>query len=74
MDISNIQNILNYYIEYEMYNIISSSNIKVNNKTSIIMKDIPEEKVISEMLNRLKEEKSRERIEKFIGKRVNNPK
>ena len=74
MNIFNIQKILNYYLEYEIYSIISSSQIKVNNKTSIIIKDISKEKNIDKKLNILKEIKLRERIEKDIGKKVNNKK
>lgn len=74
MNIFNIQKILNYYLEYEIYSIISSSQIKVNNKTSIIIKDISKEKNIDKKLNSLKEIKLRERIEKDIGKKVNNKK
>ena len=71
MDTTSVQNILNYYLEYEIYNIISSSQIKVNNKTSIIVRDIKKED-ISKKLNDLKEEKLIKRIEKFIGKKTNN--
>lgn len=74
MNILNIQEILNYYLEYELYNIISSSQIKVNSNTSIIIRDISKEKEMRERLSSLKEEKSRQRIEKFIGKKVNNQK
>ena len=71
MDTTNIQKILNYYLEYEIYNIISSSQIKVNNKTCLIIEDIQKED-IRKALDNLKESKLQEKIEKFIGKNVDN--
>lgn len=71
---TNVQKILNYYLEYEIYNIASCSQIKINNKTSIIIKNIQKEKDICEKLDKLKEIKIREKIEKFVGKKVDNKK
>lgn len=73
MDTTNIQKILSYYLEYEINHIISSSQIKVNNKTSMMI-DIHNEKEVRKTQNNLKEIKITEKIEKIIGKKVNNKK
>lgn len=74
MEKTNIQKILNYYLEYEIYNIITTSKIKINNKTSLIIKDIQNSKDICENIEKLKERNIRDKIEKFIGIRANNKK
>ena len=71
MDTTNIQKILSYYLEYEINHIISSSQIKVNNKTSMMI-DIHNEKEVRKTQNNLKEIKITEKIEKIIGKKVKN--
>lgn len=74
MEEKNVQKILKYYLEYEIYNIANSSQIKINNKTSILMmhNDILDIEKFSKNINSLKEGKLKEQINKFIGKRVTN--
>ncbi len=67
-----IQEILNYYLEYEIYNIATSSELEIKGKTSMIFKDILDESAISEALSELTKIKLREKIEKFMGKKQNN--
>ena len=74
MEEKNVQKILKYYLEYEIYNIANSSQIKINNKTSILMmhNDILDIEKFSKNINSLKEGKLKEQINNFIGKRVTN--
>lgn len=69
---NNIQEILNYYLEYEIYNIASSAQIKVNDKTSMILSDIAKQRAVCESFHQLKVIKLREKIEKLVGKKVQN--
>lgn len=70
MEKSNIQKILNYYLEYEIYNIANSSQIKTDLKNCYILKGKIDSKEIIKELNKLKQNKIRSVTEKFIGKRI----
>lgn len=72
MEKSNIQKILNYYLEYEIYNIANSSQIKTDLKNCYILKGKIDSKEVIEELNKLKQNKIRSVTEKFIGKRIND--
>ena len=64
--------ILNYYLEYEIYNLANSTQIKTDmNNCYIIKEKIDAGKVLKE-LNRLKQNKIRSVTEKFVGKKVQN--
>lgn len=69
---TDIKNILNYYLEYEIYRILSNSEIKINNKTSFIVEDILNENEICKNIDELKIEKIKDRIEKFVGNNVDD--
>lgn len=70
MEKSNIQKILNYYLEYEIYNIANSSQIKTDLKNCYILKGKIDSKEVIKELNKLKQNKIRNVTEKFIGKRI----
>ena len=60
--------ILNYYLEYEIYNLANSTQIKTDmNNCYIIKEKIDAGKVLKE-LNRLKQNKIRSVTEKFVDK------
>ena len=69
---NNVQNILNYYLEYEIYNIAISSQIKEDESNSYIMIGKIDTKQAIRELNKLKLKKIKNITEKFIGKRVND--
>lgn len=72
MEENNIIKILNYYLEYEIYNIASSSQIKTKNKDNYIIEEKIDIKQIIKNLNKLKQSKIIKITEKFIGKRSKN--
>lgn len=67
---NNILNIIKYYLEYEIYNILNSASIKVD-KSNIILKNIEQEDICKQ-IEILKQNKIEKEIEKFIGKKVQN--
>lgn len=72
MEKNNIQKILNYYLEYEIYNIANSSQIKTSSSNCYIIKGkIDPEQAIKE-LNKLKQNKIISVTEKFVGKKATN--
>ena len=70
MENVNVKKVLGYYLEYEIYNIVNSSKIKINNRTSMVVSDLLNYKCVSDDVHKLKEFKIRDRFEKFVGKRV----
>lgn len=67
---NNILNIIRYYLEYEIYNILNSASIKVD-KTTIVLRNIEQENICKQ-IELLKQNKIEKEIEKFIGKKVGN--
>lgn len=65
-------NIIKYYLEYEIYNILNSASIKID-KTNIILKNIEQENLYKQ-IEVLKQNKLEKEIVKFIGKKVQNVK
>lgn len=72
MDENNILNIIRYYLEYEIYNILNSASIKVG-KTNIILRNIEEENICKQ-IELLKQNKIEKEIDKIIGKKIQNTK
>lgn len=72
MEKNNIQKILNYYLEYEIYNIANSSQIKTNSSNCYIIKGEINSKQVIEELNKLKQNNIISVTEKFIGKKAKN--
>ena len=72
MEKDQVKKILNYYLEYEIYNIANSSQIKPSKENSYIMKNKIDINLASEELERIKNEKIKEISDKFIGKRSPN--
>ena len=73
MEKDQVKKILNYYLEYEIYNIANSSQIRPSKENSYIMKNKIVINVASKELERLKNEKIKETSDKFIGKRSPTP-
>ena len=69
MEKNNIQKILNYYLEYEIYNIANSSQIKVDENNSYIINGNIDIQQAMKELNRIKQNKVISVTEKFIGKK-----
>ena len=72
MEKDQVKKILNYYLEYEIYNIANSSQIKPSKENSYIMKNKIDIKLVSKELERIKNEKIKKISDKFIGKRSRN--
>lgn len=72
MEKDKVKKILNYYLEYEIYNIANSSQIKPSKENSYIMKNKIDINLISKELERIKNEKIKKISDKFIGKRSRN--
>lgn len=72
MEKNNIQKILNYYLEYEIYNIANSSQIKVDENNSYIINGNIDIQQVMRELNRIKQNKVVSVAEKFIGKKSKN--
>ena len=70
MEKNNIQKILNYYLEYEIYNIANSSQIKVDENNSYIINGNIDIQQAMKELNRIKQNKVISVTEKFIGKKL----
>lgn len=68
----NIQSILKYYLEYEIYNILNSNQINIDDKTSFITYDIENYENICKILLELKQAKINQELEDFIGKKAEN--
>ena len=66
-----IRDILNYYLEYEVYNILNSSQIKIDNKKSFILSAINGNE-ICEVLIKLKHEKIKEELKTILRKDMLN--
>ena len=67
-----IQKILNYYLEYEIYNIVNSSKIEVDNKKSFIIKSVSDIKTVYQCLMELKKNKIAQKVEELFGKNATN--
>ncbi len=65
---TDIKKILDYYLEYEIFRIISSSQIEIKEKNCIVIGNI-EEKNICSYIEDLKKLRIVEKIEEFIGKK-----
>lgn len=66
MEITNTQKILRYYLEYEIYNILNISQIKLDNETSFVVEKMQD---IRKNLEKIKETKIKNEIKKIVGKR-----
>lgn len=65
-----IKKILNYYLEYEIYNIAVSSQIKTSDKENFIIENSLDMNKIRQNIDKLKDIKLTNKIEKFINKKV----
>ena len=66
-----IKKILNYYLDYEIYNIAVSSQIKTSNKENFIIENNLNMSRICSNIENLKDIKLTKKIEKFLNKKVN---
>ena len=66
-----IKKILNYYLDYEIYNIAVSSQIKTSNKENFIIENNLDMSRINSNIENLKDIKLTKKIEKFLNKKVN---
>lgn len=67
-----VQKILDYYLEYEIYNIANSSQIKPDSSNCYIMTGKIDINKTKQELNKLRLKKIKSVTEKFIGKRAKN--
>lgn len=69
-----IQNTLKYYLEYEISNILNSSELKISKNSIIVNKEkLQNVKKIKQELENIKEKKLSEKIKQFITGKVKNP-
>ena len=65
-----IPNILKYYLEYEISNILNSSELILSDQSMILTKE--EIKNVKQEIAKIKEKKIEEKIKKFIGRKAKN--